>query len=195
MGLRAPRARRRARARGRTRAEAPRRASSCAGSRSPQPRSTSQTASKTARHSTPARTMPVARSSASFVTSCQARTPSATGPTANVRVMSAKQDDASSRGQRSNTTGSPNRIGPWPISCPAAPCGPGATTNSSAEQPCVGEHLPHRRLDALDGERLAVEPEHAVAVLRLTQQRDDQPPGPPLPRVGRGGSRPVRRPS
>ena len=36
----------------------------------------------------------------------------------------------------------------------------------------LGEHAPHRRLDPLDRERLAVEPEHAIAVLRLPQQRD-----------------------
>ena len=60
--------------------------------------------------------------------------------------MSAKQDEASSRGQRSKTTGSPNLIGPWPISCPAAPCGPGATMKSSAVQPCSANT---RRIAAL----------------------------------------------
>ena len=36
----------------------------------------------------------------------------------------------------------------------------------------LGEDAPHRRLDPLDRERLTVEPEHAVAVLRLLHQRD-----------------------
>ena len=60
--------------------------------------------------------------------------------------MSAKQEEASSRGQRSKTTGSPNLIGPWPMSWPAAPCGPGATTKSSAVQPCSAKT---RRIAAL----------------------------------------------
>ena len=88
----------------------------------------------------------VAASSAALVSVCHSRTWSDTGPATIVRVMSAKQEEASSRGQRSKTTGSPNLIGPWPMSWPAAPCGPGATTKSSAVQPCSAKT---RRIAAL----------------------------------------------
>ena len=49
--------------------------------------------------------------------------------------MSQKANDSLSRGQMSITIGTPAEIGPEPMSCPTAPCGPGATMKSSAVQP------------------------------------------------------------
>ena len=85
--------------------------------------------------------------------------------------MSAKHDEAPSRGQRSNTTVSPTRIGPWPISCPMRPAARGddELVGGAAVR---GEGLRDRRLHTLDRQWLALEPEHPVAVLRGAQQRD-----------------------
>ena len=58
-------------------------------------------------------------------------------PATNVRVMSAQQREALSRGQMSTTTGSPGAIGPEPDSCPIADCAPWETiTSSGSSQPC-----------------------------------------------------------
>ena len=68
--------------------------------------------------------------------------------------------------------------------------------NSSAVQPCSANAGAHRRLDPLDRERLAVEPEHAVAVLRLRSSEATPVPSPPRRRAARAGSpRARRRPS
>ena len=50
--------------------------------------------------------------------------------------MSVKTPVARSRGNRSNTIGSPERIAPCPDSCPIAVCAPCETVNSSAKAPC-----------------------------------------------------------
>ena len=51
----------------------------------------------------------------------------ASPPATNVRVMSAQQRDARSRGQMSIRTMPPRSIGPWPSSWPEADCAPWAT--------------------------------------------------------------------
>ena len=76
-----------------------------------------------------------ARVAARTRTSC-ARTVSGTSPTTNVRVMSAQQPDASSRGQRSITIGRLAGSGPEPGSCPF-PCHTEETMMSGgAGAPC-----------------------------------------------------------
>ena len=64
---------------------------------------------------------------------CQATTSAAGAPPAtNVRVMSAEQPEASSRGQMSMMIGTPAGSGPVPASWPVAPAAPAATMMSSA---------------------------------------------------------------
>ena len=87
-------------------------------------------------------------------------------PTTNVRVMSAKQADSRSRGKRSITIGSPARIGPEPGSWPTAVCGPWETMNSSATRRGRVKTRAIARLDALAGERLAVEPSASPRLAR-----------------------------
>ena len=75
-----------------------------------------------------------------------------------------------SLGQRSITTGSPAAIGPEPMSCPTALCGPCETMNSSATVPCAVNASSDRRLDPLGRERLAVDDEPGAVGLGAPQQ-------------------------
>ena len=92
----------------------------------------SHDARKIALASAPARTIGCTASSDSRH-SRQKAASSASGsppPATNVRVMSAQQREARSRGQMSTTTGSPGRSGPEPELCPSAPAAPPATITS-----------------------------------------------------------------
>ena len=85
------------------------------------------------------------------------------------------------------------RIGPEPMSCPTAPCGPGATMKSSAVQP-LRRTPRHRDLHALDGQRLAVELETRPVRSRAAAGRAPRPSR-PRRRAGRAASRRARPPS
>ena len=89
---------------------------------------------------------------------CGTRRSSSEGvPTTNVRVMSAKQPDSRSRGQRSITTGSSGAIGAG--AHVVADGGLGAVRDDELvrDDAVRGERLADRELDPLAGQRLAVD--------------------------------------
>ena len=72
-------------------------------------------------------------------------------PATNVRVMSAQQRDALSRGQMSIRTTSPRSIGPEPSSWPTADCAPwatiavsGSSASCSAQTRCISSRTARR---------------------------------------------------
>ena len=104
---------------------------------SPGPAKNLDTSLWISRPSAPGRTSAEARASASQQSACHSRNSDGAPPTTNVRERSAKHADSRSTGKRSRRTTSSAEIGPDPMSCPIAVCGPWDTIISSATAPCA----------------------------------------------------------